>query len=86
MRSFLGVLAGILALSSCATKTPAPVHTTYLIGRFSCPFTRPAVTARLVSQGWQVVPKLGAGVDLVVLGDEPVAESGDHFVPLPELD
>jgi hypothetical protein len=51
-----------------------------LIGRFSHPYSRSTVTTILESLGNKVYDRVEPSVDLVILGNETLNESGDGFV------
>jgi hypothetical protein len=51
----------------------------YLMGRFDLPYNKGDVEKLLTKLGNTVVSKMGPGVDLVVLGNNPVNEAGDGF-------
>lgn len=59
--------------------TPRMTRTIYLMGRFSAPYGHENVTNMLTRLGNKVVSKMGPGVDLVILGNNPVNEAGDGF-------
>ena len=49
------------------------------MGRFSAPYGHENVTNMLRRLGNKVVSKMGPGVDLVILGNNPVNEAGNGF-------
>jgi hypothetical protein len=59
-------------------------RTIYLMGRFGYPYNKPQLQALLENLGNTVVGKMGPGIDTVVLGDDPVNESGDGFSKVEE--
>jgi hypothetical protein len=66
--------------AGCATKAPEPaLRPTFLLGRFSYPYSRPGLPARLRPLGYDVVPQLGPGVQVVIVGDDAVNQAGDGF-------
>lgn len=66
--------------------TPRVTRTVYLLGRFSAPYNKPELKLLLERLGNKVVDKMVPGVDLVILGNQPVNEAGDAFVSLEESD
>lgn len=64
--------------------SPGVVRTIFLMGRFSEPYHKPALTALLRRLGNKVVDKMGPGVDLVILGNDPKNEAGDGFAAVQE--
>ena len=71
------------ALSSCASS--GDTRTIYLLGRFTAPLSKPELARSLASQGHVVVPRMAPGVDLVVVGSDPVSADGTRFVPVRDL-
>jgi len=59
--------------------TPRVTRTIYLMGRFGAPYGKEQLTNLLRRLGNRVVSKMGPGVDLVVLGNNPINEAGDDF-------
>ncbi len=57
-------------------------RTVTLIGRFGFPYSRTLVEATLRSLNNQVVSEWRPGVDLVILGNDPINEAGNGFVDL----
>lgn len=62
--------------------TPRMTRTIYLMGRFTAPYDKEKLTLMLKRLGNRVVPKMGPGVDTVVLGNDPVNEAADGFTIL----
>ena len=73
----------IAALGSCAS--PRANRCVYLLGRFSSPLNKPELAQSLASRGHTVVNSMTPGVDLVVVGTDPVSEDGSRFVPVRDL-
>ena len=73
----------IAALGSCASSTGS--RTVYLLGRFTAPLNREELAYSLTSRGHMVVNSMTPGVDLVVVGSDPVSEDGTRFVPVRDL-
>jgi hypothetical protein len=59
--------------------TPRLTRTIYLMGRFTAPYQKENLTNLLKRLGNKVVDKMGPGVDTVILGNDPVNETGDGF-------
>ena len=64
--------------------TPRVTRTIYLMGRFGAPYGKEQLTNLLRRLGNRVVSKMGPGVDLVVLGNNPINEAGDDFADVQE--
>ena len=73
----------IAALGSCAWSSGS--RTVYLLGRFSGPLSRPELAHSLTSRGHMVVNSMTPGVDLVVVGSDPVSEDATRLVPVRDL-
>jgi hypothetical protein len=73
----------IAALGSCASSSGT--RTVYLLGRFTAPLGRSEFAQALTSQGHIVVNSMTPGVDLVVVGTDPVSEDGTRFVSVRDL-
>ena len=76
------------ALSSCASSSCASssdTRTVYLLGRFTAPLSKPELARSLALQGHVVVPRMAPGVDLVVVGSDPVSADGTRIVPVRDL-
>jgi len=71
------------ALSSCAST--GDTRTVYLLGRFNAPLSKPELARSLASQGHVIVPRMAPGVDLVVVGSDPVSTDGTRLVPVRDL-
>ena len=59
--------------------TPRVTRTIYLMGRFGAPYGKEQLANLLRRLGNRVVSQMVPGVDLVVLGNDPVNEEGDGF-------
>jgi stress response protein YsnF len=59
--------------------SPRVTRTIYLMGRFSAPYNKPDLKNMLTRLGNKVVDKMQPGVDLVILGNDPVNEAADGF-------
>lgn len=66
--------------------TPRVTRTIYLMGRFTAPYQKEQLTNLLRRLGNKVVDKMAPGVDMVVLGNDPVNEAGDGFAKVEESD
>jgi hypothetical protein len=64
--------------------TPRVTRTIFLLGRFSAPYEKPALTNLLRRLGNKVVDKMAPGVDTVILGNDPINEAGDGFSSVQE--
>ncbi len=64
--------------------TPRVTRTIFLMGRFAAPYNKPELTQMLTRLGNRVVDKMQPGVDLVILGNDPVNEAGDGFSSVQE--
>lgn len=71
------------ALSSCASSGDS--RTVYLLGRFTEPLSKPELARSLAAQGHVVVPRMAPGVEIVVIGSDPVSADGTHLVPVRDL-
>jgi len=65
---------------------PRMTRTIYLMGAFSAPYHKPELTKLLTRLGNKVVDKMVPGVDLVIIGNNPVNEVGDGFAPIEETE
>src|SRR5262249_36728066 len=75
-----------LWLGACASTAPrSSAPPTFLLGRFRYPYFRSSLETPLGALGYHVVPKFGPGVEVLVLGDDVVNETGDGFVPVTDL-
>jgi hypothetical protein len=59
--------------------SPGVTRTIYLMGRFTAPYNKPELKNLLTRLGNKVVDKMQPGVDLVILGNDPVNEAADGF-------
>lgn len=66
--------------------TPRMTRTIFLMGRFSAPYGHEQLANMLRRLGNKVVTRMGPGVDLVILGNDPVNEAGDGFAKVEESD
>ncbi|MCA8950257.1 MAG: hypothetical protein KDE27_12200 [Planctomycetes bacterium] len=66
--------------------TPGMSRTIYLMGRFSAPYNKDALSTLLTRLGNKVVTKMAPGVDTVVLGNDPINEDGDGFASIEDSD
>jgi hypothetical protein len=62
--------------------TPRMTRSIYLMGRFTAPYNKEQLTLLLKRLGNKVVDKMGPGVEMVLLGNDPVNEAGDGFTIL----
>lgn len=62
--------------------SPRVTRTIYLMGRFQAPYQKEPLKLLLTRLGNKVVDKMGPGVDTVILGNDPLSESGDALVRL----
>lgn len=91
----LFAVAALLAavLASCATSLGTPTAPTetirapvaLLIGRFSSPWHKPEISHQLRERGFDVRSKMSKDVDTVFIGNDPINEQGDAFVPVASL-
>jgi hypothetical protein len=63
--------------------TPRMSRQIYLMGHFASP-NKDAIKTLLTRLGNKVVDKMAPGVDTVILGNNPVNESGDGFADVQE--
>ncbi|MGE0141963.1 MAG: hypothetical protein AB7I19_03055 [Planctomycetota bacterium] len=66
--------------------SPTMRHNIYLMGRFSQPLTKPAVTALLESLGNKVHDRISPAVDLIIVGGDMINEEGSGFTPITETE
>ncbi len=66
--------------------SPRVTRTIFLMGRFGAPYNKPELAALLQRLGNKVVDKMVAGVDTVILGNDPINEEGDGLSKLEESD
>lgn len=66
--------------------TPGVTRTIYLMGRFTEPYAKDALTNLLKRLGNRVVSKMQPGVDTVILGNDPVNEASDGFASVQDSD
>lgn len=66
--------------------SPRMVRRIFLMGRFAEPYNKEPLAALLRRLGNTVVDKFAPGVDLVILGDDPLNEAGDGFARVAESD
>ncbi|MBM4059774.1 MAG: hypothetical protein FJ265_01575 [Planctomycetes bacterium] len=59
--------------------SPNMTRTIFLMGHFSAPYEKGRLALLLKRLGNKVVDKIGPGVDTVILGNDPVNETGDGF-------
>ncbi|MBL8737908.1 MAG: hypothetical protein JNL12_15855 [Planctomycetes bacterium] len=62
--------------------SPRVTRTIYLMGRFQAPYQKEPLKLLLTRLGNKVVDKMGPGVDTVILGNDPLNESGEALVRL----
>lgn len=62
--------------------SPRVSRTIYLMGRFQAPYQKDPLKMLLTRLGNKVVDKMGPGVDTVILGNDPLSETGDALVRL----
>ncbi|MCR9245994.1 MAG: hypothetical protein NXI31_13260 [bacterium] len=74
----------LLATLAGCTSHPTPLNIA-LLGRFDAPNSRAELTRLLVANGHTIVDEVGPGVELVVIGKDPVAAGGEAIVPIGEL-
>jgi len=71
------------SLGSCASSSGT--RCVYLLGRFTSPLSKLELAQAMTSRGHTVVNSMAPGVDLVVVGSDPVSEDGMRLVPVRDL-